>query len=218
MIVRVARQAAASASVDRVIVATDDDRILEVVRAAGFEARRTSAGCASGSDRVAEVARDLDVDLVVNVQGDEPLLDPADLDALIAAAHAHPAGITTLVRPISSPEAFADPNVVKAVGAPDGRALYFSRAPIPHGALDLARQHVGLYAYPPAVLARFTRLPPSPLEKSERLEQLRALENGIPIHLEMCVSDRPSIGVDVPEDLEAVVRELERRREQREQR
>lgn len=215
MIVRVAAQAAKASRVDRVVVATDDARIQAVVAAAGFEARMTSETCASGSDRVAEVAQQIPADLVVNVQGDEPLLDPRDLDALIEAAYAHPEGITTLGRPVPSAEALADPNLVKAVVSPQGAALYFSRAPIPHGAApEDAIAHVGLYAYPPAVLARFTALAPSPLERTERLEQLRALENGIPIHLQMCVSDRPSIGVDVPADLDAVCRALDLEAEQ----
>ena len=216
MIVRVAQQAAKAAEIARVIVATDDPRIFDVVEGAGFEARMTSEACQSGSDRVAEVARTVDADLVVNVQGDEPLLDPRDLDALVAAAHANPDGITTLGRRLAGPAELEDPNVVKAVVAPNGRALYFSRAPIPHGArVEDAVAHVGLYAYPPAVLTRFTQLAPSPLEQRERLEQLRALENGIPIQLQMCVSVRPSIGVDVPEDLDAVLRVLDL--EQREQ-
>lgn len=218
MIVRVAQQAAKAASIDRVIVATDDPRIMDAVQEAGFEAQMTSEACASGSDRVAEVAEGLDADLVVNVQGDEPLLDPRDLDALVAAAYENPNGITTLGRPVDDAAALADPNVVKAVVSPAGAALYFSRAPIPHGAdPEDAIAHVGLYAYPPAVLSRFTRLAPSPLERRERLEQLRALENGIPIRLQMCVSVRPSIGVDVPADLEAVGRILDLEAEQREQ-
>ncbi len=217
MIVRVARQAAASKQIDRVVVATDDRRIRDVVTQAGFEVVMTSANCASGSDRVAEVARSVPASLIVNVQGDEPLLDPADLDALVRSATAHPDAITTLARPISGPAAFANPNVVKLVRGLTGQALYFSRSPIPHaapGTQPPALQHVGLYAYPPAVLARFTALPASPLEKLERLEQLRALENGIPIHVTMCVSVRPSIGVDVPEDLAEVLSELERRTNQ----
>lgn len=217
MIVWVARQAAAARTIDRVIVATDDLRIRDAVLQAGFEVQMTSEACASGSDRVAEVAQRWPCDLVVNVQGDEPLVDPADIDALVGAAHEHPEGITTLARPIADAAALHNPNVVKVVRGLVGQALYFSRAPIPHGAGDdlaQALHHVGLYAYPPAVLTRFTALPPSRLERLERLEQLRGLENGIPIHVTMCVSVRPSIGVDVPEDLEEVRRELQRRTKQ----
>ena len=204
MIVRVARQAASAARVDRVIVATDDARIAEVVEAHGFSVAMTPADCPSGSDRVAHAIRGLGgaPGLVVNVQGDEPLVDPRDIDRLVAAGLAHPEAICTLGRPADLAEV-ASPHVVKAVVAPGGRALYFSRAPIPHGEGPHV-QHVGLYAYAPDVLARFTALTPTPLERRERLEQLRALENGIPIHLEMCVSDRPSVGVDVPADLDRV--------------
>lgn len=212
MIVRVCRQAA-KARLDAVYVATDDERIAHVVRGAGFAAVMTSPACASGSDRVAEVVRGLaePVGVVVNVQGDEPLVDPRDIDALVDATVAHPEAIGTLARPLTDPERFTNPNVVKVVRAPSGRALYFSRGPIPYGldgASDGALQHVGLYAYHPGVLARFTALAPTPLERRERLEQLRALENEIPIHVTMCVSDRPSIGVDVPSDVEAVLEAL----------
>ena len=212
MVVRVCRQAA-QARLSAVYVATDDERIAHVVRRAGFAAVMTSRSCASGSDRVAEVVRGLaePVGVVVNVQGDEPLVDPRDIDALVAAAVAHPEAIGTLARPLVDPRRFEDPNVVKVVRASSGRALYFSRAPIPHargGASVQALQHVGLYAYHPAVLARFTALAPTPLERAERLEQLRALENEIPIHVTMCVSERPSIPVDVPSDVEAVLEAL----------
>lgn len=213
MIVRVARQVAASDEVDRVVVASDDARILEVARADGHEAVSTSGDCASGSDRVAEAIRRLAPPpaLVVNVQGDEPLLDPRDLDALLRDAPRYAEGVGTLARPLSDPDRLRGASTVKVVTDARGRALYFSRAPIPHGAASVT-QHVGVYAYPPSVLERFTRLPPSRLEQVERLEQLRALENGISIHVTMCVSERPSIGVDVPEDVEAVERELHLRR------
>lgn len=203
MIVWVARAAAAASRVDRVLVATDDTRIADVVRDAGFEAVMTDPAVPSGSDRVAAAVDSLDVQpsLIVNVQGDEPLLDPVDLDALIEATGDDAIG--TLARPLVDPDRIADPNVVKVVRAESGRALYFSRAPIPHGASSYL-QHVGLYAYPPAVLKRFVSLAPSPLEKSERLEQLRAMEHGIPIHVTLCLSSRPSIGVDTPADLERV--------------
>lgn len=204
MIVRVARQAAAAERVDDVVIATDDRRIADVVETHGFTAVMTSADCASGSDRVAEAIRALPSppSLAVNVQGDEPLVDPRDIDRLVELGHAHPEAVCTLGRPADAADV-ASPHVVKAVVAPGGRALYFSRAPIPHGDGPHV-QHVGLYAYAPDLLARFTALAPTPLERRERLEQLRALENGIPIQLEMCVSDRPSVGVDVPADLDRV--------------
>ena len=219
MIVRVAQQAAKADAVDRVVVATDDDRIGRVVAEAGFEAVMTDKGCPSGTDRVAQAIQQFETaaGVVCNVQGDEPLIDPRDIDALVSAARAAPEAMHTLARPLPDPAMYRDPNAVKVVTTVDDRALYFSRAPIPFergGSTPSARLHVGLYAYSPAVLTRFTQLPPSTLETIERLEQLRALENGIPIHVTMCVSERPSIGVDVPEDLDAVLRTLRRTNDQ----
>lgn len=209
MIVRVARAAAAAERVTMVLIATDDPRIASVVEEAGFPAVLTDPALPSGSDRVAAAIATLEVEppLVVNVQGDEPLLDPRDLDALIEATGEDAIG--TLARPFEDAQRVDDPNVVKVVRAASGRALYFSRARVPYGAPSYL-QHVGIYAYPPAVLARFVSLRPSPLEKAERLEQLRALENGIPIDVTMCVSERSSIGVDTPEDVLRVEQELRR--------
>jgi 3-deoxy-manno-octulosonate cytidylyltransferase (CMP-KDO synthetase) len=203
MIVWVARAAQRAERVDRVLVATDDERIHDAVVAAGFEAVMTDPDLPSGSDRVAAAVDTLDVapDLIVNVQGDEPLLDPVDLDVLIAAAERQAIG--TLARPFEDASRVEDPNVVKVARAESGRALYFSRAPIPYGASSYL-QHVGIYAYPPAVLKRFVSLSPSPLERAERLEQLRAMENQIPIQVTLCQSSSPSIGVDTPADLERV--------------
>ncbi len=217
MVLRVARQAAAARTIERVVVATDDQRIYDVVDKAGVEVVMTPGSCASGTDRVAAALAQLEFtdssDCVVNVQGDEPLVDPADLDALVEAVDPTRPGMGTLARPIESAAAFHNPNIVKVVVAPDGRALYFSRAPIPAGASVAASseaiafrplQHVGLYAYAPQILKRLTCLSPSPLEKSERLEQLRALEHEIPIYVTMCVSRSHSIAVDVPEDVARV--------------
>lgn len=220
MIVRVARQARLAPSVQRVLVATDDARIEKVAKEHHIEAVLTPE-CDSGTDRVYRALQRLEAkaDLVINVQGDEPLIDPADIEALILAYKS--GSIGTLARPVSATNAvsaaehFLDPNVVKAVTTPKGRALYFSRAPIPHvppqQSQSVALHHVGIYAYEPAVLARFVALQPSKLERLERLEQLRALENDIPIYVSNCVSKRPTIAVDTPEDLEAVLQELKRR-------
>ncbi len=214
MIVRVARQARLAPSVQRVLVATDDARIEKVAKEHHIEAVLTPE-CDSGTDRVYRALQRLEAkaDLVINVQGDEPLIDPADIEALILAYK--PGSIGTLARPLSAAEHFLDPNVVKAVTTPKGRALYFSRAPIPHvppqQSQSVALHHVGIYAYEPAVLARFVALQPSRLERLERLEQLRALENDIPIYVSNCVSKRPTIAVDTPEDLDAVLQELKRR-------
>lgn len=216
MVVRVADRVRAARRMDLVCVATDDERIAEVVVAAGHRAIMTPSDCASGTDRVHRALERIEVEpgLVINVQGDEPLIDPADIDALAAAMEVSQAGMGTLVRPLQDAARFRDPNVVKVVVGADGNALYFSRAPIPHGAdpddrtKDAPLQHVGLYAYRPEVLGILARVPPSPLERQERLEQLRALEHGIPIHVAWCASLEPSIAIDTPEDVDKVVRLL----------
>lgn len=206
MIVRVARQASRAALIHHVCVATDDTRIRTVVEAAGFEVVMTPSTCASGTDRVAAaVGGAEDVALVVNVQGDEPLVDPRDLDALVSAMSTSDAELGTLARPIDVDEAFVSPHTVKVAVRADGRAMYFSRAPIPHGGRALALQHVGIYAYRPAALRALAALPRSPLEIAESLEQLRALEHGFSIQVARCVSARASIAVDVPEDAARVV-------------
>ncbi len=220
MVVRVARAAAAASRITRTLVATDDPRIEAAARAHGVEVVMTPADCPSGSDRVQAALMALAGPapaLVVNVQGDEPLLDPRDLDALVEATLARREAapgrelIGTLARPLD-PARFGEPSLVKVARALDGRALYFSRAPIPAGSAA-PLLHVGIYAYAPEALRRFTALEPSPLERAERLEQLRALEHGIPIHVTLCVSERPSLGVDTPEDVAPVLAELRAREE-----
>jgi 3-deoxy-manno-octulosonate cytidylyltransferase (CMP-KDO synthetase) len=210
MVVRVARQVASAERIHRVVVATDDQRIADACTAHEIESVLTSERCASGTDRVAEAFRALGeaFDRVINVQGDEPLIDPRDVDVLAALAADHPEAVTTLARPIRDRARFESPNVVKVVVAGDGRALYFSRAPIPHGSPDLGLQHVGIYGFSPEVLLRFTSSATSSLERGERLEQLRALEIGIPIYVARTVSERATIGVDTPEDLAAVLQEI----------
>ena len=208
-VVERARQAR---SLSEVVVATDDARIAAAVRAFGGKVQMTAATHPSGTDRIAEVARDLACDLVVNIQGDEPLIVPAEIDAAVAPLLADawiPMG--TLACPLSVEQA-ADPNAVKVVVGVDGFALYFSRAPIPYlrdghrGGVSPHLLHIGLYVYRREVLLRLAGLPPTPLEERERLEQLRALEHGIRIRV--VVTDHPSIGVDTPEDLERVRRML----------
>lgn len=198
--------------VERVLIATDDDRIAAAVRRFGGEVAMTRSDHPSGTDRLAEVAQLLDCDLVVNVQGDEPLIDPGVIDAAIRPLMASPTlEMGTLKAPIDDPDDFRNPNVVKVVTDLAGRALYFSRAPIPHrrddnpaggiAGMPLFR-HIGLYVYRREALLRFPTLPPSPLEKLEQLEQLRALENGWSI---MTVTvDTSSHGVDTPDDLRRV--------------
>lgn len=220
MIVRVAA-AARRAKTDGVWVATDDERIVAAVRQHGFDAVMTRADHASGTDRIAEVAEQLawdDEDIVVNVQGDEPLLDPALIEAVAAALHGDPdAAMATAAHPLDAAADLFNPNVVKVVCDLRGRALYFSRAPIPWDRdrfaktrdqlpADLpARRHIGLYAYRVSFLRRFGQLAPSPLERSESLEQLRALWHGYPIQV-VSVDHPPAPGVDTPEDLERVRR------------
>ena len=206
MIQHVYERACAARSLDRVLVATDDERILSAVRGFGGEAVLTSPEHRSGTDRVAEAARALDIEVVVNIQGDEPMLDPEPLDALVAAFAGRPdLEIATLAHPIRHAEEAADPAAVKVVRDREGYALYFSRLPIPfdRDGTGAARwRHLGVYAYRKAALLRFAALPPAPLEQSEALEQLRALENGMRILV--LPTDKEAIGVDTPEDLERV--------------
>lgn len=211
---------------DRVLVATDDERIAAVVRGFGGEAVMTSREHATGTDRLAEVARGTDAELVVNVQGDEPLLDPEGIDRAIAVMEEDPTlPMATLSLPLRDAEEMLSPAVVKVVTDAKGDALYFSRSPIPHlraaGAdvraaaeevvgRGLARKHVGLYVYRRDALVRFASLPPSPLEEAEGLEQLRALHHGMRIRV-VSMSGEGGVSVDTPQDLERVRALLARR-------
>jgi 3-deoxy-manno-octulosonate cytidylyltransferase (CMP-KDO synthetase) len=210
MIEHVFRRASDATGVSRVIVATDDSRIADAVKAFGGEAVMTSPDHASGTDRLAEVARHLDCDVVVNVQGDEPLLAPAMIDEAVAPFRTNASEqMGTLRRPLLDRREWLDPNVVKVVVDHDDRALYFSRAPIPFGrshedgfVAGLASKHIGLYVYRRAFLLTLAALPPTPLERAEALEQLRALEHGYAIRAVPTAHD--SIGVDTPADLDKV--------------
>jgi 3-deoxy-manno-octulosonate cytidylyltransferase (CMP-KDO synthetase) len=211
MIEHVYRRAAASRAVSRVIVATDDLRIATTVSAFGGHVRLTRPDHPTGTDRLAEVAAALDCDVVVNVQGDEPLLDPRAITEAVAPFADPSISMTTLYRRIDTPAELTDPNVVKVVVDRAGFALYFSRAPIPHlrdprGGWPPLYRHVGLYAYRRSALMVLASLEPTPLERAESLEQLRALEHGIRIKTVETAYD--SIGVDTPEDLEQVRRLL----------
>jgi 3-deoxy-D-manno-octulosonate cytidylyltransferase len=208
MVVHVLRAARAAKHLSRVVVATDDPRIAEAVEKSGGEAMLTSAHAASGTDRVAEVARRLPADAYVNVQGDEPLMPPENVDRVVEALLADDArSIATLAFPTSARVA-SDPNVVKVAVARDGRALYFSRSAIPHfrQGEPAYRKHLGIYAYRARTLAEIAGLPSSPLERAESLEQLRWLEAGYTIHVGDAAGD--SIGVDTPEDLAAAEAQL----------
>jgi 3-deoxy-manno-octulosonate cytidylyltransferase (CMP-KDO synthetase) len=207
MIEHVYRRAAAAASVSRVIVATDDRRILEAVHHFGGDAVLTADSHQSGTDRLAEVAASLDCDLIVNVQGDEPLLAPETIDAAVAPFAADPAlQMSTLRRRIADPAELQNPNVTKVVVDQDGFAMYFSRAPIPFtrpGQPSVAAwAHIGLYVYRRGCLLRVAGLPQTAMERAEALEQLRALEHGIRIKAIETAHD--TIGVDTREDLERV--------------
>ena len=210
---------ACAAGAREVLIATDDERIISAARAFGAEAVPTARSHASGTDRIAEVARARrwpQEDIVVNVQGDEPLIPPALIGQAAALLQAHPqADVGTLATAITSVEELLDPNAVKVVTDASGRALYFSRAPIPwnrdSAPADLAgqrdcggaRRHVGIYAYRVGELLRLAQLPPGALEARERLEQLRALEHG----LEVCVAEAleaPGPDVNTLADLERV--------------
>jgi 3-deoxy-manno-octulosonate cytidylyltransferase (CMP-KDO synthetase) len=220
MIVRVAA-AARRARSDGVWVAADDERILAAVRRHGFDAVMTREDHASGTDRIAEVAGRLrwdDADIVINVQGDEPLLEPSLIETVAAALQGDlEAAIATAAHPLTSAEDFFNSNVVKVVCDARGRALYFSRAPIPWDrdrfaerrdalpAAAPAQRHIGLYAYRVSFLRRFGQLAASPLERCESLEQLRALWHGYPIQV-VSVDHAPAPGVDTQEDLERVRR------------
>lgn len=204
MIVRVWRQASKAKSIARVIVATDDERIAAPVRAAGGEAMLTSSAHESGTDRIAEVASKIDGDVFISVQGDQPFIAPADLDAL-AAAMISDASIlmATLATPIEDVLEWMDPNKVKVVCGADGNALYFSRSPIPYardgGMPKEALRHIGVYAYRRDFLMKFAALPMGVLERIEKLEQLRALQHGYAIKVVKSVA--PTLEVDTVDDL-----------------
>jgi 3-deoxy-manno-octulosonate cytidylyltransferase (CMP-KDO synthetase) len=219
LIVRTAEVAARMRTADRVVVATDDERIHAVVTAAGFDCELTGDH-ATGTDRIGEVVKRLTAAIVVNLQGDEPLLEPADADRLVTALREdRAADITTCAHALEGPDSWRDPHVVKVLVDRQGRALYFSRAPLPGGLPDgggeaagwrSALRHVGIYAFRREALQRFLGWERSPLEMAEGLEQLRAVENGLRVRV-VNISAAP-LGVDTPADLERV-RELWRRRE-----
>ncbi|MGD0883844.1 MAG: 3-deoxy-manno-octulosonate cytidylyltransferase [Thermodesulfovibrionales bacterium] len=203
-----------------VIVATDSETVFETVVSFGGKAVMTSRHHQSGTDRVSEVARLMDYDIIVNVQGDEPLINPQMIDDVISLLSDATADVGTVVKRIGEPEEILDPNVVKVVFGVDGFALYFSRAPIPYhrdGWRGLSQcgvrdplitvfKHVGIYSYRRDALLRLTEMKPTKLEEIEKLEQLRALEHGFRIKVKEISFE--IIGVDTPQDLERVERWL----------
>lgn len=215
MLQHVYERAAAAPGLSRVVVLTDDERVAEAVATFGGEVQMTPVDCASGTDRIAYAAQSWSAQAVVNIQGDEPLIEPAAIGRVATHLAQHPGdGMVTLAAPAATADA-ADANVVKVVIDATGRALYFSRAAIPHrrdhptpdgdstsGTAPIARRHIGIYGYQRDVLLRLAALPPTVLERLESLEQLRALENGIPIRVLDIENGWP--GVDTMDDLEAV--------------
>ncbi|MBM4403241.1 MAG: 3-deoxy-manno-octulosonate cytidylyltransferase [Candidatus Cloacimonetes bacterium] len=213
---------------DHVIVATDSPLIYDEIVSHGGTARMTRKDHPSGSDRIAEVAGDINAEVIVNVQGDEPLIDAGSLRGLLYLFCDNSIQIASLMTALSDPAQLTDPNTVKVVTGLNGDALYFSRAPIPHRRdseirleigrcgktplqdntrcenppLPLYLRHIGVYAYRREALLQMVSLPPSPLEEIEKLEQLRLLQNGIPIR--MLMTDYQGIGIDTPDDLTAV--------------
>ncbi|MDA8082838.1 MAG: 3-deoxy-manno-octulosonate cytidylyltransferase [Nitrospiraceae bacterium] len=221
VIEHVYRNSLRSKQAGEVIVATDSDLIFDAVSSFGGTAVMTSTDHVSGTDRIAEAIRLLsrEYDIIVNVQGDEPLIEPGMIDAVISILDDDRASIGTLVKRIGNPEEIADPNVVKAVFDEQGYALYFSRAPVPWhrdewqgstaafavsrtGARPDCYKHIGIYSYRKDILFRLTSLAPSRLEQIEKLEQLRALEHGMRIKVRK--TDSETFGVDTPEDLERI--------------
>jgi len=207
MLQHVYERASLSRYLSSTIIATDDDEVFEVARSFGARVRMTRTDHASGTDRVAEVASAEDAAIVVNIQGDEPLIDPNAIDlAILPMVHDSDVLMSTLKKRIEEPREFADPNVVKVVTNRADDAIYFSRASIPYtrdaGTRAVYYKHIGLYVYRRDFLLNYPTLPVGPLETAERLEQLRALENGYPIRV--VETDYESVGVDTPEDLERV--------------
>jgi len=196
--------AKACPQLDEVVIATDSDEVAELCKAHNWPVELTSPELPSGTDRVHAVAQRIDAEIYVNIQGDEPLLTPEHIAALLTPFAQQHVDVSTLKVPCA-PENIANPNAVKVVTASDGRALYFSRATIPYDRDQNGAaywKHIGLYAYRKAALNRFAELAPSPLEVTERLEQLRLLENGFSLYVAATESD--TIGVDTAEDLTRV--------------
>lgn len=188
----------------RTIIATDDRRVYDAARAFGAPVRMTRPDHVSGTDRVAEIASAEEAEIVVNIQGDEPLIDPTAIDAAILPMVHEPGTLmATLKKRIDDPREIADPNVVKVVTNREGDAIYFSRSPIPHdrekSRIDYYK-HIGLYVYRRDFLLSYPTLPVGPLETAEKLEQLRAMENGYSIRV--VETEYESWGVDTPDDLQ----------------
>lgn len=208
-------RALAAQRIGRVLIAADDERVMEACRRFGAECVMTRPDHQSGTDRIAEAVSGIDVEIVVNLQADEPEIDPAYIDRVADLLTGHPqADMATLLAPFETVEQVADPNIVKAVTDEAGRALYFSRSVIPFdrthsgvGPISQYLRHLGIYAYRKSFLQRFTALPMGRLEAIEKLEQLRALENGCTIRT--ATVEKTWDGIDTPEQYEAFVRRMQ---------
>jgi len=204
VILHVVEKALSCKTISDVIVATDDKRIFDAVTSAGFNARMTSDKHKSGTDRIAEVAEKLDAEIIVNIQGDEPMINPASVDSAVSALLEDESLNVATLAVVISEEEFENPHAVKVVTDKNGMALYFSRSPIPfkRGKINNRemKKHLGLYAYRRKFLLEYAVLSPTKLEMAEELEQLRILENGIGI--KVIKTNKDSIGIDTPEDLE----------------
>lgn len=210
LLARVYRAVRASSSLDDVIVATDSDEILRFCEEQGFTVRMTSAAHRSGTERVHEIATTIPADIYLNIQGDEPLTRPEHIESLIGVMRDPKVAVGTLKTPAANVD-IDNPSAVKVVADCEGRALYFSRATIPHdrdGTRPRYYKHLGFYGYRKPALEMFVRWPESSLERSERLEQLRFLENGVPIHVAETPFD--TVGVDTEDDVRRVEEILRR--------
>jgi len=212
LIQHVYEQVSRAEKLDRVLVATDDERIAAAVREFGGEAVMTAKEHPSGTDRVAEAAGGLDARIIINVQGDEPDIDPALLDGLVEVMTARGSETATAAVPFRDEASLASPHVVKVVVGADGQALYFSRAPIPHGGGKDCEplKHIGVYAYRREALLKLAALDPVPPERAERLEQLRVLYHGMAMHVIIWHKDH--LGIDTREEYEAFVKRYEKGR------
>lgn len=199
MIQRVYEAVRQARRVERIIIATDDRRIYEASVGFGAEAAMTSADHTSGTERVAEVAANLDAEAIINVQGDEPLVSGEMIDRLVEALDEPGIRMASLMAKVTDLAIIHDPHIIKVVADASGNALYFSRSPLPYRAADFFYQHVGVYGYERGFLLDFAKLPPSRLECFEKLEQLRALEHGH--RIKMVEVSFPTLSVDTPEDI-----------------
>ncbi|MBS1763481.1 MAG: 3-deoxy-manno-octulosonate cytidylyltransferase [Bacteroidetes bacterium] len=214
MLQRVFQQTQKTNSISRIIIATDDSRILNHANDIGAEAMMTSEKHPSGTDRIAEVISKLETsyDVVVNVQGDEPFINPSQIDELVKMFSDDKVDIGTMVKPLSSKQEYENPNVVKAVLADNGNVLYFSRSSIPYFRKGYDEstfssvagyKHLGMYAYRSNILKKVATLSPSSLEEAEQLEQLRWLQNGLSIRA--CITQLETIAIDTPDDLQRAI-------------